>query len=125
LDNTEQKAENKPFDYKSAAWTTFILPLFGGLYIYGLAKEDKVARFNALQSVALVIAYYVFRLIFLSIFGSIIIFFKLLGIQQFTTYISSGLYLTYLILWIFLLKEALNHRIFKIPVLSSFIEKQV
>jgi len=83
-----------------------------GIIFFIVEKENKIVRFHAVQSIAvsvvLIVVYFILGLI--PIIGWLIM--PLVGIVSF-------------ILWIFLMLKAYQGKMYKLPVIGDFAEKQV
>lgn len=83
-----------------------------GIIFFIIEKENKIVRFHAVQSIAvsvvLIVVYFILGLI--PIIGWLIM--PLVGIVSF-------------ILWIFLMLKAYQGKMYKLPVIGDFAEKQV
>jgi uncharacterized membrane protein len=89
----------------------YVLGWVSGFIFLLLEKENKFVRFHALQSL----------IVFLLLSGIMII-----GIIPFIGWlISLLLWPVSLILWIVLMIKSFQGRLFKLPVIGEFVEKQI
>ena len=91
-----------------AGLLTYFIPFFGGLLFLFLEKENRLVRFHAVQSILL----WIFFVVISAIFSWI----PLLNIL---------LYLFVLIVWVFVMYQALMERMYELPVIGKFARHQV
>ena len=84
-----------------ASLITYFVPLFGGLLFLFLEKENKLVRFHSVQSILL----WIFFIIISAVFGWIP------GIN--------------VIVWIFIMYQALLERNFELPIIGPIARRQV
>lgn len=86
----------------------YFVPFFGGLLFLFLEKESRIVRFHAVQSILLWIVFIVASAIFAWI-----------------PVINVLLYLLILIVWIFIMYQALMERMYELPVIGRVARGQV
>ncbi|UCF05716.1 MAG: hypothetical protein JSV33_01370 [bacterium] len=91
-----------------AGLLTYFIPFFGGLLFLFLEKENKLVRFHAVQSILLWIFFIVISVIFAWI-----------------PVINILLYLFVLIVWIFIMYQALMEKMYELPVIGKYARRQV
>ena len=91
-----------------AGLITYFAPLFGGLLFLFLERENKLVRFHAVQSILLWIFFILISAIFSWIPG-----------------LNVLLWLFILIVWIFMMYQALMERQFELPVIGPIARRQV
>lgn len=91
-----------------AGLITYLVPLFGGLLFLFLERENKLVRFHAVQSILLWIFFILISAIFSWIPG-----------------LNVLLWLFVLIVWIFMMYQALMERQFELPVIGPIARRQV
>jgi uncharacterized membrane protein len=90
-----------------AGLITYFVPFFGGLLFLFAEKENRLVRFHAVQSILL--------WVFFSLIG--IIFGWIPGLN-----VLIGLFI--LIVWIFMMYQALVERQFELPVIGRIARRQ-
>ncbi len=99
-------------DSKLLAAGSYIILVLGGLLTFFIKKDDKWAKFHAIQSILLGVAFWILGIVFgivITIFSMIVPFFALLGIF---------LPLFYLAVMVWCSWKAFNGEEFLLPVIG-------
>jgi uncharacterized membrane protein len=99
--------QSTPVPQGVAGLIAYFLPIIGGLLFLFLERENKLVRFHAVQSILLWIFFIIISAIFSWIPGLNIL-----------------LWLFILIVWIFMMYQALMERQFELPVIGRIARKQ-
>jgi uncharacterized membrane protein len=111
-DLTEIKAKSSTgMDENVAALLTYVLGLVTGIIFLVIEKESKFVRFHAFQSILISAVYIILNMIlgFIPIIGWLI---------------SLLLSPVFFVLWLILLYQAYQGKLFKLPVIGDFAEEQ-
>lgn len=90
-----------------AGLLAYFIPFFGGLFFLIIEKENKLIRFHAVQSILLWIVFVI-----------------LAAILWWVPVINILLYLFILLVWIFMMYQALMERMFELPVIGDIAKRQ-
>ena len=103
--------ENKystPVPRGLAGLLCYFIPFLGGLLFLFLEKESRLVRFHAVQSILLWACFTI-----------------LAAILSLIPIINVILYLFVLIVWVFIMYQALMERMFELPLIGSIAMRQV
>ncbi len=117
----DKKKTSMGIDENVAGLLCYLFGLISGLIFYFGEKEDKLVRFNALQSIALsitVIAVAIVLRILNAIFG-------LIGAWFLVTLLSIVVWVGVLAVWIYLMVKAYQGEKIVLPVIGDICEKQI
>lgn len=103
----EQKKQTTPVPVGIAGVLAYFIPVFGGLIFLFLEKENRLVRFHAVQSILL----WIFFMI-IAVFAGLIPFIGLI------------LWLLMIVVWLFIMYQALMEREYKLPVIGKIARKQ-
>jgi uncharacterized membrane protein len=90
-----------------AGLITYFAPLFGGLLFLFLERENKLVRFHAVQSILLWIFFILISAVFSWIPG-----------------LNVLLWLFILVVWVFMMYQALMERRFELPIIGRIARRQ-
>jgi uncharacterized membrane protein len=90
-----------------AGLLAYFIPFFGGLFFLIIEKENKLIRFHAVQSILLWIVFVI-----------------LAAILWWVPVVNILLYLFILLVWIFMMYQALMERMFELPVIGDIAKRQ-
>ncbi len=90
-----------------AGLLAYFVPLFGGLFFLIIEKENKLIRFHAAQSILLWIVFIILAIIFVWI--------------PFLNFLVGAIML---LVWIFIMFQALIERMFELPVIGDIAKRQ-
>ncbi|QGR00186.1 hypothetical protein EHS13_20870 [Paenibacillus psychroresistens] len=98
-------------DENVAALVTYVFGLVTGIIFLVIEKESKFVRFHAFQSILISAVYIILNMVlgFLPIIGWLL------------TLLLAPIFF---ILWLFLLYQAYQGNLFKLPVIGDFAEEQ-
>lgn len=88
-----------------ASLLTYFIPFFGGLLFLLLEKENRLVRFHAVQSILLWIFFVVVTALFF--------------------WIPFLPYIFILVVWIFIMYQALMERMYELPIIGKISRRQV
>ena len=91
-----------------AGLLTYFIPFFGGLLFLFLEKENRLVRFHAVQSILL----WIFFIVITAIFSWIL-------------FLNVLIYIFILIVWVFIMYQALMERMYELPVIGKVARRQV
>lgn len=103
----DNQKQSTPVPQGIASLLTYFIPFFGGLLFLFLEKENRLVRFHAVQSILL--------WIFFVVIGAVLTWIPLLNIL---------LYLFVLVVWVFIMYQALMERMYELPVIGGIARRQ-
>jgi uncharacterized membrane protein len=104
----EKKNQSTSVPVGIASLLTYFIPFFGGLLFLFLEKKNRTIRFHAVQSILLWIFFVVISAIFFWI-----------------PVLNVVLWLFVLIVWIFMMYQALMEREYELPVIGGIARSQI